>query len=81
MADAELMDMAERNANAGQDTVDFDQLMFSNQPAEAGPVDPEAGGFQLRGLQDNRLMDAATPLLGLVLRVRRLADNDSVEHL
>ena len=80
MADAEVMDVPGRNA--GQDTSDFDQLMFSNQPAGmAEPMDPEAGGFQLRGLEDNRLVDAATPLLGLVMRVRRLADNDSVERL
>lgn len=37
--------------------------------------------FQLRGLEDNRLIDAATPLLGLVIRVRRLADFGQVPAL
>lgn len=32
-------------------------------------------------MEDNRLIDAATPLLGLVIRIRRLADYRAVESL
>jgi len=37
--------------------------------------------FSLRGLEPNPLIDAAAPLLGLVIRIRRLADYSSVESL
>lgn len=37
--------------------------------------------FSLRGLEPNPLIDAAAPLLGLVIRIRRLADYSSVENL
>ena len=52
-------------------------------PCGAGqsPIESDDSSFQLRGLEDNRLIDAATPLLGLVIRVRRLADFREVETL
>ncbi len=43
-------------------------------------TDP-AYGFPLRGAEPNPLIDAATPLLGLSLRVRHLARCDDVETL
>ncbi|MBQ0764157.1 type IVB secretion system protein IcmH/DotU [Marinobacter psychrophilus] len=40
-----------------------------------------SNAFSLRGLEPNPLIDAAAPLLGLVIRIRRLADYSSVESL
>lgn len=37
--------------------------------------------FRLQGSDDNRLVGLATPLLGMVIRVRRLADFREVERL
>jgi len=80
MADAPVMD-SPKNVREGESA--FHDLLFSgsqdpNGPDEAGFGDDQ---FQLRGLEDNRLIDAATPLLGLVIRVRRLADFQGVERL
>ncbi|WP_150911591.1 type IVB secretion system protein IcmH/DotU [Marinobacter halotolerans] len=73
MADAPVMD-----SNSA-----FHDLLFAdadnpNGRDDAGPGEDQ---FQLRGLEDNRLIDAATPLLGLVIRVRRLADFQGVDRL
>ena len=61
----------------------FDELLFANtrNPDAQENSAPGDEQFQLRGLEDNRLIDAATPLLGLVIRVRRLADFHGVERL
>lgn len=40
-----------------------------------------SNAFSLRGLEPNPLIDAAGSLLGLVIRIRRLADYSSVESL
>lgn len=40
-----------------------------------------SNAFSLRGLEPNPLIDAAAPLMGLVIRIRRLADYSSVESL
>lgn len=37
--------------------------------------------FQLRGDNINQLIDAASPLIGMVLRVRKLADLQDVQQL
>jgi len=81
MADAQVMDSPKGNMDTGSSA--FSDLLF------ADARDPDRGTsrefandqFQLRGLEDNRLIDAATPLLGLVIRVRRLADFREVETL
>ncbi|MGQ7273379.1 type IVB secretion system protein IcmH/DotU [Marinobacter sp. V034] len=72
MPEASVME-APRNEDA------FSQYLF-DEPAEAsrGTADET---FQLRGFEGNRLVDAATPLLGLVIRVRRLADFNQVMSL
>ena len=40
-----------------------------------------SNAFSLQGIEPNPLIDAATPLLGLVIRIRRLANYDAVEGL
>lgn len=72
MADAQVLDAQDQ---AG----DFGALLFNQ--ATSLPDDVAMEGFQLRGLEDNRLIDAATPLLGLVIRVRRLAEFKRVPEL
>ncbi|OZB19837.1 MAG: type IV secretion protein DotU [Marinobacter sp. 34-60-7] len=59
----------------------FSDLLFAED--RSGVRNDERGdtSFQLRGHEDNRLIDAANPLLGLVIRVRRLADFRGVENL
>lgn len=81
MADAPVMDSPNGNTEAGGSA--FDDLMFGDSNPDGRVGDQGFGNdqFQLRGLEDNRLIDAATPLLGLVIRVRRLADFHGVETL
>ena len=81
MADAPVMDSPNGNMEAGGSA--FDDLMFADSNRDGRVGDQGFGNdqFQLRGLEDNRLIDAATPLLGLVIRVRRLADFHGVENL
>ena len=81
MADAPVMDSPNGNMEAGGSA--FDDLMFADSNRDGRVGDQGFGNdqFQLRGLEDNRLIDAATPLLGLVIRVRRLADFQGVENL
>lgn len=81
MADAPVMDSPNGNTEAGGSA--FDDLMFADSNRDGRVSDQGFGNdqFQLRGLEDNRLIDAATPLLGLVIRVRRLADFHGVENL
>lgn len=81
MADAPVMDSPNGNTEAGGSA--FDDLMFADSNRDGRVGDQGFGNdqFQLRGLEDNRLIDAATPLLGLVFRVRRLADFHGVENL
>lgn len=81
MADAPVMDSPNGNTEAGGSA--FDDLMFADSNRDGRVSDQGFGNdqFQLRGLEDNRLIDAATPLLGLVIRVRRLADFQGVENL
>lgn len=79
MADAPLMDRPERPRESG-DRV-FSDLLFAEGGSENPRTEFAATSFQLRGLEDNRLIDAATPLLGMVIRVRRLSDFRDVEFL
>ncbi|MDX1458623.1 MAG: type IVB secretion system protein IcmH/DotU, partial [Marinobacter sp.] len=81
MADAPVMDSPNGNMEEGGSA--FSDLMFGGGTSEGRVGDQGFGNeqFQLRGLEDNRLIDAATPLLGLVIRVRRLADFHGVENL
>ena len=81
MADAPVMDSPNGNTETGGSA--FDDLMFADSNRDGRVGDQGFGNdqFQLRGLEDNRLIDAATPLLGLVIRVRRLADFHGVENL
>ena len=81
MADAPVMDSPNGSTEAGGSA--FDDLMFADSNRDGRVGDQGFGNdqFQLRGLEDNRLIDAATPLLGLVIRVRRLAEFHGVENL
>jgi type VI secretion system protein ImpK len=81
MADASVMDSPDNTRESGRSA--FDELLFADTQNPNGMDDSGLGDeqFQLRGLEDNRLIDAATPLLGLVIRVRRLADFHGVERL
>ena len=81
MADAQVMDLPNGSRSSGSSA--FSDLIFADSRGAAegnreGQVDEQ---FQLRGLEHNRLIDAATPLLGLVIRIRRLADYRAVEPL
>lgn len=86
MANAPVMDSPDRpsteNNREGGNSA-FHELLFAD--TQNPDMEPGSGlgddQFQLRGLEDNRLIDAATPLLGLVIRVRRLADFREVERL
>lgn len=86
MANAPVMDSPE-NSSMGNTTEAgnraFHDLLFADSRTPDGGNDSGLGDdqFQLHGLEDNRLIDAATPLLGLVIRVRRLADFQGVERL
>ncbi|TNE75890.1 MAG: DotU family type IV/VI secretion system protein [Gammaproteobacteria bacterium] len=80
MKDAAVMDLPDSEASSSGE---FSELLFANQDGQqaSGGVGFDDPQFQLRGLENNRLIDAATPLLGLVIRVRRLADFRDVESL
>ncbi len=78
MDDAAVMDAPRDKTDIPERS--FQDLMFGNPEEHEGEM-AEGQSFQLRGLEDNRLIDAATPLLGLVIRVRRLADFSEVERL
>ncbi len=86
MANASVMDSpnstSSRNDMVGGSNA-FNDLLFADTQNRDAEHDSGLGDdqFQLRGLEDNRLIDAATPLLGLVIRVRRLADFRGVERL
>ncbi|SFR47817.1 type VI secretion system protein ImpK [Marinobacter gudaonensis] len=80
MADAQVMDLPNGSKDPGSSA--FSDLLFADRSGY--PETPEGGldeQFQLRGLEANRLIDAATPLLGLVIRIRRLVDYRAVESL
>ncbi|RBW49169.1 type IVB secretion system protein IcmH/DotU [Marinobacter sp. F3R11] len=81
MTGAPVMDLP--NGNRHSDNSAFSELLFAGEQSQNGHSDGDFGNarFQLRGLEDNRLTDAATPLLGLVIRIRRLADFGAVESL
>ena len=81
MADAQVMDLPNGGRQSGSSA--FSELMFADESGRTDVPGREFSDepFRLRGMEDNRLIDAATPLLGLVIRVRRLADFRSVEHL
>ncbi|MGO2134840.1 MAG: type IVB secretion system protein IcmH/DotU [Marinobacter sp.] len=81
MTDAPVMDLPNGSSHSGGSA--FSDLLFADEPTQSGLSDSDFGNeqFQLRGLEDNRLIDAATPLLGLVIRIRRLADYRAVESL
>ncbi|MBO6850791.1 MAG: type IVB secretion system protein IcmH/DotU [Marinobacter sp.] len=85
MAEAQVKDSPYGSSPGNKDTGGsaFSDLMFAdrNDPDRNSNREFANDQFQLRGLEDNRLIDAATPLLGLVIRVRRLADFREVETL
>lgn len=75
------MDLPNGSRDSGDST--FGELLFADEQAQSSLSDSgfDNEQFQLRGLEDNRLTDAATPLLGLVIRIRRLVDFRAVESL
>jgi type VI secretion system protein ImpK len=81
MANASVKDLPQQDRDS--DNRSFSDLMFAGQSESPESADSGFANeqFQLRGLEANRLIDAATPLLGLVIRVRRLADFHAVESL
>lgn len=81
MTEVSVMDLPSGSRHSGGGA--FSDLLFADEQPENGLSGSDFGNeqFQLRGLEDNRLTDAATPLLGLVIRVRRLADFGAVESL
>ncbi|GAA0846952.1 type IVB secretion system protein IcmH/DotU [Marinobacter szutsaonensis] len=79
MADAPVMDRPGSTGDSGDRA--FSDLLFADNGARNSRIESGDSHFQLRGLADNRLIDAATPLLGLVIRVRRLANFRGVESL
>jgi type VI secretion system protein ImpK len=81
MANAPVRDLPQQSRNA--DDSAFSDLMFATS-SRSSAINSDSFAneqFQLRGLEANRLIDAATPLLGLVIRVRRLVDFHTVESL
>ncbi|MBL1274365.1 MAG: type VI secretion system protein ImpK [Marinobacter maritimus] len=80
MTNAQVMDLPNGSRHSGGSA--FSDLLFAEEQ-QNGVSGGDFGNdqFQLRGLEDNRLTDAATPLLGLVIRIRRLADFGAVESL
>lgn len=79
MADAPVMDRPDSTRDSGDRA--FSDLLFADSGTGHSQVGSADSSFMLRGLEDNRLIDAATPLLGMVIRVRRLADFREVETL
>lgn len=81
MTDAQVMDLPNGSRHSGGSA--FSELLFAEEEPQSGVSGSDFGNeqFQLRGMEDNRLTDAATPLLGLVIRIRRLADFGAVESL
>src|SRR5680860_275297 len=81
MTDAPVMDLPNGSRHSGDSA--FSDLLFADEQPQNGVSGSDFGNeqFQLRGLEENRLTDAATPLLGLVIRIRRLADFGAVESL
>ncbi|MGB2109458.1 MAG: type IVB secretion system protein IcmH/DotU [Marinobacter vinifirmus] len=79
MTDAPVMDRPRSTRDSGDRA--FSDLLFADNDSPGSRNDFANSGFQLRGQEENRLIDAATPLLGLVIRVRRLADFRDVESL
>jgi len=81
MTDAPVMDLPNGSRHSGDSA--FSDLLFADEQSQNGVSGSDFGNeqFQLRGLEENRLTDAATPLLGLVIRIRRLADFGAVESL
>ncbi|MGO1461456.1 MAG: type IVB secretion system protein IcmH/DotU [Marinobacter sp.] len=81
MTDAQVMDLPNGSSQSGGGA--FSDLLFAEEASQNVTSGSNFGNeqFQLRGLEDNRLTDAATPLLGLVIRIRRLPDYRSVESL
>ncbi|WP_298452077.1 type IVB secretion system protein IcmH/DotU [uncultured Marinobacter sp.] len=81
MTNAQVMDLPNGSRQTGGSA--FSDLLFADEQPQNGASGNDFGNdqFQLRGLEDNRLTDAATPLLGLVIRIRRLADYRAVESL
>ncbi|MDC0662903.1 type IVB secretion system protein IcmH/DotU [Marinobacter sp. SS21] len=77
MAEAPVTETAnERRGNPS-----FSEMLFTERQG-AGSVETAVDpSFQLRGVDNNRLIDAANPLLGLVIRVRRLAAFQQVAAL
>ncbi len=81
MADASVLDTPFSNSG-NSDSAVSDLMFVDSSRQRPGAADQFANErFQLRGQEDNRLIDAATPLLGLVIRVRRLAEFQRVEDL
>jgi len=74
-------------ANFSNDEGRVTASWFAGAPANDGestPVEPAQiaeNGLLLRGVSDNRLIDAANPLFGMVLRVRRLVEFGEVQSL
>src|SRR5690606_870370 len=79
MANAPVMDRPDNTRDSGDRA--FSDLLFADSGNDSARSEFDNAGFQLRGLEENRLVDAATSLLGLVIRVRRLADFRNVESL
>ncbi|WP_375176274.1 type IVB secretion system protein IcmH/DotU [Marinobacter mobilis] len=75
MADAAVMD----TPNGYRKDSGFSELLFADSRTESPALADDS--FLLRGREDNRLIDAANPLLGLVVRVRRLAHFQRVPAL
>ncbi|HLV77862.1 MAG TPA: type IVB secretion system protein IcmH/DotU [Marinobacter sp.] len=79
MTHASALDVPNTTTDPGENA--FGELLFADHDAGGTRRDFENEDFQLRGHEPNRLIDAATPLLGLVIRVRRLAEFRDVERL
>ncbi|MBR9872046.1 MAG: DotU family type IV/VI secretion system protein [Gammaproteobacteria bacterium] len=79
MTNAPVMDRPNTTTDTGDSA--FSELLFADTDNTGRRTELGDTHFQLRGLEENRLIDASTPLLGLVIRVRRLADFHDVESL
>ncbi|MBY8939597.1 DotU family type IV/VI secretion system protein, partial [Pseudomonas tolaasii] len=72
---APLFDYSQQGTNSETNDLAEDTAKPKPEPLLA---DPE---FDMRGLAWNPLCDAATPLIGLVIRLRRLDHHDDVTAL